>query len=113
MRLIKIIDLSVVLVFLPSAANSQDVAPPPYKSNQIIVQAKPSSATSALAQFHKTHKTTALRTFSTISGLQIISVPAGETVPALIAKYQASGLVEFAEPDYAAQVFSTTPNDPR
>src|SRR5439155_927608 len=43
---------------------------------------------------------------------QVLSVPEGETVPGLIAKYQRSGLVEFAEPDYTARVFAT-PNDPK
>jgi subtilisin family serine protease len=37
-------------------------------------------------------------------------VPAGETVSGLIAKYQQSGLVEFAEPDYIGHV-AVIPND--
>ena len=43
--------------------------------------------------------------------MQIVAVPAGETVPGFIAKYQQSGLVEFAEPDYFGHV-AATPNDP-
>ena len=46
-----------------------------------------------------------------IGRLQIVAVPTGETVPGFIAKYQQSGLVEFAEPDYFAHV-AATPNDP-
>jgi len=35
-----------------------------------------------------------------MGGLQVLRVPKNETVAGMIAKYQASGLVEFAEPDY-------------
>jgi subtilisin family serine protease len=44
--------------------------------------------------------------------LQIVHVPSGETVPDLIAKYQQSGLVEYAEPDYTVHAAATLPNDP-
>jgi hypothetical protein len=32
--------------------------------------------------------------------MQVVGLPGGETVPGFIAKYQKSGLIEFAEPDY-------------
>ncbi len=41
----------------------------------------------------------------------MLSVPKGETVPALIAKYQQSGLVTFAEPDYLVYA-AAAPDDP-
>jgi len=44
--------------------------------------------------------------------LQILEVPAGETAESLIAKYQQSGLVEFAEPDYLVYP-AAAPNDPK
>src|SRR5205807_7585553 len=37
----------------------------------------------------------------------------GETVAGFIAQCQASGLVEYAEPDFFRQLDSTAPNDPR
>jgi subtilisin family serine protease len=65
-----------------------------------------------MANFHAAHGTKVLRTFERMGGLQVMSVPAGETVPGLVAKYAQSGLVEFAEPDYTAQIAATLPNDP-
>ena len=54
-----------------------------------------------------------LRTFDGIGRLQILLVPKGETVSNLIAQYQQSGLVEFAEPDYEIHAAATLPNDPK
>lgn len=54
-----------------------------------------------------------MRAFPKLGGLQILEVPAAETAESLLAKYRASGLVDFAEPDYVGQIFSTTPNDPK
>ena len=53
-----------------------------------------------------------MRTFARIGNLQVIRVPKSETVASLIAAYERSGLVEFAEPDYLGQI-AATPNDPR
>ena len=64
-----------------------------------------------LSNFHLAQKSAVLRTFERIGSLQILSVPKGETVQGLIAKYQKSGLVEFAEPDYLGHIY-LTPNDP-
>ena len=48
-----------------------------------------------------------------MGNLQILELPTGETVENLVAKYQQSGLVEFAEPDYLVYADGTTPNDPK
>ena len=64
-----------------------------------------------LDNFHLARKGEVLRTFEGIGRLQVIRVPAGQTVSGLIAQYQKSGLVEFAEPDYIGQVFDTKPNE--
>ncbi len=52
-----------------------------------------------------------IRTFEGIGNLQIVRVSKGETVAGFIQKYESSGLVEFAEPDYAGRAFATMPND--
>lgn len=65
----------------------------------------------ALVNFHLARKGVVLRTFEGIGRLQVIRVPARQTVSGLIAQYQKSGLVEFAEPDYIGQVFDTKPNE--
>jgi Subtilase family len=85
---------------------------PPYGSDRILIKPKRGTGPAALANFHTARGAKVLRTFERMGGLQVISVPAGETVPGLVAKYEQSGLVEFAEPDYTAQVAATLPNDP-
>ncbi len=65
----------------------------------------------ALDNFHLARKGEVLHTFDGIGHLQVLRVPKGETVPDLIAQYQKSGLVEFAEPDYLGHI-AATPNDP-
>ena len=57
----------------------------------------------ALDNFHRARKGEVLRTFDGIGHLQVLHAPQGETVSSLIAQYQKSGLVEFAEPDYEIQ----------
>jgi subtilisin family serine protease len=53
-----------------------------------------------------------LQSFDGIGRLQVVALPVDETVPGFIAKYQQSGLVEFAEPDYLSHV-AAIPNDPK
>jgi subtilisin family serine protease len=86
---------------------------PAYRADRILIQPKRDASAAALAGFHSTQQAEVLGTFKGIGGLQIVRVPAGETVPAFIARYQQSGLVEFAEPDYLGQIMATTPNDPK
>ena len=83
---------------------------PAYLKDQILVQPKPGTSSGALAKFHSARQVKVLRTFEGIGRLQIVSVPTRETVSGLIAKYQQSGLVEFAEPDYLGRV-AVVPNE--
>ena len=46
-----------------------------------------------------------------MNNLQILQVPPGQSVENLLSRYQQSGLVTFAEPDYYGQVFDTLPNE--
>ena len=99
------------------AAQPAAIAPPsgvvkPFLSDRILIQPKPGVSVTALNSFHSQHGGAVLRTFERMGNLQILKLPAGETGEQLIALYQQSGLVEFAEPDYTGQLFSTTPNDP-
>ena len=66
----------------------------------------------ALAKFHSAHHASVVGRFSGIRGLEILSIPTDVAVERLVAEYQRSGLVEFAEPDYLGHT-ATTPNDPR
>lgn len=82
----------------------------PHRADRILVMPKTGMA-STLAGFNSQQQVEMLAEFPGIGGLQTLRVPAGETVPAFIAKYEQSGLVEFAEPDYEIQLFGS-PNDP-
>jgi len=52
-----------------------------------------------------------LNVFPALGNLHVIKVPAGMTASALIYKYQTSGLVQYAEPDYYVHALND-PNDP-
>lgn len=85
---------------------------PEYRMDQILVQPKPGIEPAALSKVHADLKSRLLRTMETSGGLQIIAVPPGETVEGLIARYENSGLVQFAEPDYLRHTTLTAPDDP-
>ena len=74
------------------------------------MQPKPDTSDEALVRFHSAQRTRVLQTFEGIGRLQVLALPDGEAVPGFIAKYQESGLVEFAEPDYIGHV-ALMPND--
>lgn len=90
-------------------------APPTaqYRPDHILVRPKPGTSAEALLRFHAANKARVLRLLPAEGGLQIVSVPAGQTVGDLVKSYQKSDLVEFAEPDYLAHTCGTSPNDPR
>lgn len=109
--------VGLITMLVLSAAGFKTAAapaygPPAFRSDRILIQPKP-GMNAALRQFHSLRKGEVLRMFPGIRDLQVVQVPAGESVTNLIAQYQRSGLVEFAEPDYVGAVFNTTPNDPK
>ena len=83
-----------------------------YRSDQILIKPKPGISRAALANFHAARKSTVVHTFDRMGQLQILRVPKGETVQSVIAEYQQSGLVEYAEPDYQVHAAANIPNDP-
>ena len=90
---------------------SQRVAAKEFRDDQILIMPKVSVGAKVLANFHAMRKAEVLKTFTGIRGLQVVRVPNGETVAHMIASYEKSGLVEFAEPDFAIHA-ALTPNDP-
>ena len=87
--------------------------PADYRPDQILIQPKPGVSSAALAAFHAAQGTSVKEIFTEARGVQVVNVPTGDTVSALITKYQQSGLVTFAEPDYFGHLFNTSPNDPK
>jgi subtilisin family serine protease len=101
-----------IVVWLTTSASGQS-AQPAYREDRILIKPKVGINWTALDNFHLARKGEVLRTFDGIGHLQVLRVPKGETVPSLIAQYQKSGLVEFAEPDYLVYADTTSPNDPK
>lgn len=79
---------------------------------RLLVQARPGADAGALARFHEQAGAKVLTQFPAHAGLELVALPAGQTVPAMINRYERSGLVEYAEPDYAREL-ALMPNDPR
>ena len=98
--------------WLTTSAGAQSTQPA-YRTDQILIRPKAGISPAALNDFHMAHRGEVLRTFNRIGRLQVLRVPKGETVTNLIAAYQKSGLVEFAEPDYLVYADATMPNDPK
>lgn len=61
---------------------------------------------------HNRNRRRVLRSFPAAENIQVLGLAPGETVEEAVAKYQASGLVDFAEPDYRIHVKEVVPNDP-
>lgn len=90
---------------------SPTLALPEFAPDRILIKPKKGLALNGIQAFHSSQKSQVLHTFETFGNIQVLRVPADQTVIGLIAAYQASGLVEFAEPDYVIRA-AAIPNDP-
>src|SRR6266568_3947548 len=79
------------------------------RGDRILVKPNPGAD---LTQLNAALGTRVLSTFAAIGGLQTLELAAGADAQSLIALYQQSGLVEYAEPDFIVEA-SLAPNDPR
>ena len=106
----------VCLLLRPDSGAAQTwraaAAPPAYRNDRIFIQPKPAASRAALVNLHASLQGAVLRTFDGLRGLQVVRLPKGVAVPDFVAQYQASGLVEFAEPDHFVHLVTTSPNDP-
>ena len=108
-----LINLSALCFCLSMAATAFGAAGLDYRPDQILIQPKAGVNRMALTAFHVARGTKVVHEFPAVGGVQVIHVPEGETVPGLIAKYQQSGLVDFAEPDFLVYADATVPDDPK
>ena len=92
-----------------SADEGSPLADAPYAPGRIVVRFKEDLRSAYVAQMHASQGATVVAEISQI-GVQVLSVPE-EKLGALIAAYQADPRVEYAEPDYIAEV-TYEPNDP-
>ncbi len=66
-----------------------------------------------LGKFHVAQHARVLRQFPRVGNLQVIELPEGAGVPDAVVRYQHSGFIEFAEPDFRVSAAATFPDDPR
>lgn len=96
-----------------TAQSATPISPtaPTYREDRILVMPKPARLAAA-TELNSQLGVKVLAQFPSVGGLQSVSVPPGESVQGLIAKYQASDAVAYAEPDFA-RTLDLTPNDPQ
>jgi len=99
--------------FGAAPAQTAGLAPPAaaYRSDRILVMPG-ADAAAALTYWQSSRQVQILERFPGLGGLQVVSVPKGETVAGLIQKLGSSGLVRYAEPDYL-RTLDLIPNDPQ
>ena len=110
-RWTKLTGIALLMCVCFVAAAAVQPAQSPFRADRILIQPKAGANPATLRQFHAAHQSLILSDFAGVRGLQVVQVPAGETATNLIAQYQRSGLVEFAEQDYEGHVFDTKPNE--
>lgn len=101
--------LAIVTVFAQPEGLTSPAAS--YRSDRILVMPRP-EASGALNQLCGTLNSELLGSFPSLGGLQVVSVPENDSVPDLIEKFQQSGLVKYAEPDFLRQL-DLSPDDQR
>jgi len=79
----------------------------------MLLMPRQTTSQGALAEFHETQQARVLRQFPRVGNLQLIELPESVTVLEAVVRYEQSGLVEFAEPDYRVSAAATFPDDPR
>src|SRR5437016_5631819 len=79
-------------------------APASFCSGRILVKPKEKVSLPEMAELHSRFRSQALRTFPGIGNLQVLKLPPQANLHAIIAAYQRSGRVAYAEPDYTVNV---------
>lgn len=107
--------LPLVLAMTAAGQSLTGLAPasttPAFRTDQILIKPKPAKL-SAMPGLHSRFGSKMLIQFSGLNHIECVSVPASETVSSLISKYQDSGLVDYAEPDFI-RYLNASPNDPK
>jgi subtilisin family serine protease len=81
-----------------------------FRQDRIIILPK-AGAVPGLDTVKKQSRGRTLKSYKALGGLEVVQLPVGETVEQALERYRASGLVEFAEPDYKLHA-SALPDDP-
>lgn len=83
-----------------------------FSPHRLLIQPKPDVSATELDRFHTTNGCSVLRRFPAFGGVQVLQLPGDCAAPEMARRYQASALVNFAEPDYLVRLASVFPNDP-
>jgi subtilisin family serine protease len=86
--------------------------PSAFREGRLLIQPKPDADRAQLARFHQSQHARVFREFPAMAGMQVLEVEPGVAAVDLVARYQRSGLVSWAEPDFRLTL-ADTPNDPR
>ncbi|MDX1950650.1 MAG: S8 family serine peptidase, partial [Verrucomicrobiota bacterium] len=102
--------LLLICIAQISAAQKLKEERPRFRADRILIKPRENANLQEMQQVHRQGQSSVKKRF--VSGkLELVELSANETVEEAIARFQASGLVEFAEPDYLLHTF-VTPNDP-
>ncbi len=84
---------------------------PKHRQDRILILPRAGADLTELAQLHRRNQARAARQFEAMRHLQVVHLPPGRNAAEMIREYEASGLVEFAEPDYELEA-AIVPSDP-
>jgi subtilisin family serine protease len=103
--------LAIPALWLTPAA-AQTVPTQEFHPHRILIRPKPGIPPTLLQELHQLERVHPIRTLPASGGVQVIHLPEGRGVVDLINRYLASGLVDYAEPDYRLHL-NINPNDPK
>ena len=80
--------------------------------DQILVRFQPASTKISAARVNSKNAVKVLQTYGSVSGLQLVQLPAGAKLDDVLATYRADPSVLYAEPNYIRKHMDGPPNDP-
>jgi subtilisin family serine protease len=101
---------------IPDSSSQQpakgDPPPPAFRPDTVLVKPRPGLDVAQLAVEHAALNARVDHVFHDLGNIQVVKLPPGLSVQQAIRRYERSGKVQYAEPDYEVRAL-LTPNDPR
>lgn len=107
---LRIIFCLIMVIVLPGMAPAAGNALPASEDGQILVQFKSNISASQISAFNSSNAVQLIKLYK-VGRIHHLKLPAGMSVSQAIGIFNASGLVEFAEPNYL-RYLNAVPNDP-
>ncbi len=95
-----------------SVCPESDGAELPFRPDRFLVLPRDGAGGPVLTALHARHQAVVERWFPALAGLQIVRLPEGAGLPAIIQEYRESAAIVFAEPDYLVR-YTGFADDPR